>query len=81
MRRVGGWHQMHKRAQFVARGAGDGQMAQVDRVEGAAVVQVEPGLGIGDWGFGMRSFALRFRVQESRWQAWPGPGTPRAAVR
>ncbi len=47
MWRVCGRHQMHLRAERIACGAGNGQMAAMDRVEGAAVVEVELGAGIG----------------------------------
>ena len=48
MGRVCGRHQMHLRAERIACGAGNGQVAEMDRVEGAAVVEVEPGAGIGN---------------------------------
>lgn len=53
MRRVGGRHQVHACSQFVARRAGNGQMAYMDRVEGAAVVEMQPGIGNRESGIGV----------------------------
>ncbi|KFA12315.1 hypothetical protein KWM_0103770 [Xanthomonas vasicola pv. musacearum NCPPB 2005] len=46
---------MHACTQFVARRAGDGEMAEVDRVEGAAVVEMQPGTGNCESGIGVGS--------------------------
>src|SRR3546814_10205765 len=47
MRRVGSRHQPDGRLQQVARRAGDGQVAIVDGIEGAAVKDIKGARGLG----------------------------------
>ncbi len=72
VRRVGGGNQRHRHLERIARGAGNGQVAVVDRIEGAAVAQHQALLGV-------RGVHRRRALSQPRAGARRAPRPPPAA--